>query len=80
MITVHLNNETADALIAQAGFTVCEESTARSRRSTSRGSFKSYTKPGRTPRNEGGQFGEDYLWEKDEALLVSLEILAEDVA
>lgn len=66
---IHVPTDTADKLLAKAGITECRET-------SSRGIYSSWTLPNGRPRSEGGIFGQDYLWEKDEAVGSALAIIA----
>lgn len=68
MTTIHLTSEVADALLADHGWTVCSQD-AQGRAG---GVTLSYTRPGHPSRANGGRFGDDYLWERDEALTQAL--------
>lgn len=61
-VTVTVDSNVANALIAAAGFTAEAD--------------RSYTRPGKRSRYHGGRGGPDFLWEKDEVLGIALETLA----
>lgn len=62
MSTVHIPNTTADSLLTARGWRVVVKVD----------DGVHYVRPGRKSRHEGGKFGTDWLWERDEALTEAL--------
>ena len=66
MTTIHLDPAVADGLLRSLGWRVLGND--------ERG--WQFVKPGRVARADGGAFGRDYLWERDDALTLALRELA----
>ena len=61
-ITVHLHDDVANTLLAERGWTI----------EPIDGGGNAYVLPGHTLRADGGQYGTDYLWDRQEALTLAL--------
>jgi hypothetical protein len=82
--SIHLPGSIADALLVARGWTI-ERLPQRTARKSNTGGMvaevveeRCYVLPGGTPRAQGGKFGTDYLWERDDAL--GLALVAEGLA
>lgn len=80
--TVHVPEPVADDLLRLAGIRRIEDPTSitgprrlRDPHDRRRGAVL-YVLPEGRPRSEGGKFGVDYLWMRDEALTRALDLIA----
>jgi hypothetical protein len=69
-VTVHIPIEKATEIIEDAGWQVFSTFSERLGRCV-----YEYVRPGKKSRNDGGKFGDDFLWHLDEALT---RVLADD--
>lgn len=64
--TIYVRDDDVDTLLQARGWRPCVQ---RDRRGLP---FTSWTRPGHPSRAEGGRFGRDYLWHRQEALELAL--------
>lgn len=66
-VTIHIPIHKATAIIEAAGWKVCSTFSEGLSRSVCQ-----YVRPGKKSREQGGKFGDDFLWHLDEALTLVL--------